>query len=839
MKVSLSLIGLASLWLALPRCALPAQPRVVLPRDASQLEALAGREVQRYVYLRTGRLLPLRVTDRLGSGDAIVVARQDRSGLLNGLGPTAEGAVVTDLAPQEYLIASFGPGRAGRGLLITGGDDVGTLYGAYRFAERLGARFQLDGDVLPDERIPLVLAGLHERQKPLFALRGLLPFHDFPEGPDWWTLDEWKSILSQAAKLRLNFVGLHTYPKGALGPEPTVWIGLPQDCNPDGTVRLSDATSWHNTQRFTDYGCYRPEKTGAFSFGGAALFESDDYGPEVNGPEDFPFPQTPEASVALMNRTGAMLREVFTFARQLGFKTCVGTEGPLSVPDVVKDRLQALNLDPADPATVQQLYTGMFQRIQRTYPIDYYWIWGHEGEINATNFLADYQGALRAAETVRPSFGLGLCGWGWITENFPTLDARLPTNVVFSAINLSVGNAPVSTNFARLTGRPRWAIPWFEDDPALIVPQLWVGRMRQDALDARTYGCTGLMGLHWRTRALGPNIVALAQAAWDQAGWSDYAAEAEAARSPRFRPTADFYQDWARAQFGPEASTSIARIFEDLDGRAPRPCDWDRGPGVITVNPQPWEKVEPSYRFVETLAGLRPQVRGRANLERFDWWLETFRYTRAMARLGCARGALDRLMARIEAEPDGQARRRLAQEEALPARLELVALLADLYAHLFATLHNSSELGTLVNLEQQALLRTQLLTRHDARLEALLGEPLPAAAQPWKDYRGPDRIVLPTRPGCLAAGEPLELKAFLLTAQKPAGAWLHWRSLGQGAFRRTPLVHAGRSVYRVNLSRPAGDDTLEYYVSARTASGRTIVYPTSAPALNLTAVSTP
>jgi len=33
-----------------------------------------------------------------------------------------------------------------------------------------------------------------------------------------------------------------------------------------------------------------------------------------------------------------------------------------------------------------------------------------------------------------------------------------------------------------------------------------------------------LMGLHWRTRILGPNIFALAQAAWNQGDWSRPAA---------------------------------------------------------------------------------------------------------------------------------------------------------------------------------------------------------------------------------------------------------------------------------------------------------------------------
>jgi hypothetical protein len=73
-----------------------------------------------------------------------------------------------------------------------------------------------------------------------------------------------------------------------------------------------------------------------------------------------------------------------------------------------------------------------------------------------------------------------------------------------------------------------------EDDPALSAPQLWVGRMRRDAADALRYGCDGLMGIHWRTRALGPNVSALAQAAWQQGAWAEaYRSAAPAAVPPR------------------------------------------------------------------------------------------------------------------------------------------------------------------------------------------------------------------------------------------------------------------------------------------------------------------
>ena len=48
--------------------------------------------------------------------------------------------------------------------------------------------------------------------EPMFDYRGLQPFHDFPEGPDWWDTQHYKQIITQLSKMKANFIGLHTYP---------------------------------------------------------------------------------------------------------------------------------------------------------------------------------------------------------------------------------------------------------------------------------------------------------------------------------------------------------------------------------------------------------------------------------------------------------------------------------------------------------------------------------------------------------------------------------------------------------------------------------------------------
>jgi len=113
-----------------------------------------------------------------------------------------------------------------------------------------------------------------------------------------------------------------------------------------------------------------------------------------------------------------LLGDTFSCARMLGIKTCIGTETPLVIPAVVKQRLQAAGKNPADPAVVQELYEGMFQRIAKVQPLDYYWLWTPEGwtwgavnqqQIDAT--MADFRACMAAAKNAKAPFTLATCGW--------------------------------------------------------------------------------------------------------------------------------------------------------------------------------------------------------------------------------------------------------------------------------------------------------------------------------------------------------------------------------------------------------------------------------------------
>jgi hypothetical protein len=534
----------------------------------------------------------------------------------------------------------------------------------------------------------------------------------------------------------------------------------------------------------------------------------------------------------------------------------------------------------------------------------------------------------------------------------------------------------------------------------MISPQLWAGRMRKDAADALAYGCTGLMGIHWRTRVLGPNVSALAKAAWDQSAfnpavnpelkvtlpkppegpdggqyaafpnnpiedteddplyqtvrydvsayyldvpdgtytvtlklcephygdrnkrvfgvkiqdrqvidqldvfrkvgknraldftfndvqvsdgrllidfvhqlefpcvaaitvegpatrkincggpaWGDYQADwpaSEKSNRDRFLPAADFYADWASAQFGAEAAGPVAALFEKIDGYLPRPSNWVKGPGGINPDGRPWEEVEKEYAFVDELAELRRLVKGPGNLERFDYWLNTFRYMRSNARVNCTWARFNEAMKKVQAEKDAEARKRLARELALPIRKELVAQVADVHRHLLASVTTAGGMGNVTNWQQHIM--PGLLAKPGDELAKILGEPLPADCVPSKDYQGEPRLFVPTVRTCLVAGEPLKLTAIVLGA-KPETISVFWRPMGSGEFAEVPMEHAARGVFRATLPAEAASADLEYYVQARATAttsspglrgGLSVLrFPASAPALNQTVVVVP
>jgi hypothetical protein len=311
--------------------------------------------------------------------------------------------------------------------------------------------------------------------------------------------------------------------------------------------------------------------------------------------------------------------------------------------------------------------------------------------------------------------------------------------------------------------------------------------------------------------------------------YKDYAADPAPSHraTSRDRATGDFYEDWALHQFGPEAGGRAAAIFSRIDGQLPRPSGWIGGPGGIAPDMRSWDEVAKDYAFVEEFERLRPRVKGAGNRERFDYWANTFRYLRAMARLNCAWGGFGRAMKEVESETDPQAKAKKARETALPARTNVVAALAEVYRPLLATVTNSSELGTIANWEQHIF--PGLIDRPGRALADALGEALPGAALPSKQYGGKPRLIVAAVRTSVAQGEALTLKIMFLAGKAPRSIALYWRAMGRGRFQEIAATHVARGVYTVALPpETARDGDFEYYVKATPERGKAVYFPAAA-----------
>jgi hypothetical protein len=505
------------------------------------------------------------------------------------------------------------------------------------------------------------------------------------------------------------------------------------------------------------------------------------------------------------------------------------------------------------------------------------------------------------------------------------------------------------------------------------MPQLWAGRMRKDAADARAYGCTGLMGIHWRTRVLGPNVSALAQAAWTQSGWpepvmriagadggrvdvhdhvvvagttdgpvyqtlltglrsyclpvpngpytlvlkfwepvhgekgkrvftvkvqgrpaienldifaeagkgkaldktvgigvtdgwiaiefvpqvgepclaglqangpyggrkincggpayKDFAEDLRPERTAgRYLPVADFYKDWARQSFGAEAGEKAGELFTRIDGLLPRPSNWIEGPGRVFPDSRALDEIRKDYAYVEEMERLRPLVKGPGNLERFDYWLNQFRFMRAAGKVDGLLARQKEAMEKLGKPTDAPAKKQFARETLLPIRVQIVRAVAEAHRHLLSTVTNASELGTIANWEQHNL--PVVLTKPGETLAQALGEPLPPEAVPSREYTGLPRIIVPAVRTAVDRGEGLKLKILVLDKQ-PQAPVVCWRILGSGEFTKLTATHKARAVYEASL--PAPKDDIEYYVEAETSAG-SLHWPVTAPQLCQTVI---
>ena len=849
--------------------------------DASTVEMQAAKEVRRYIFLRTGIAPEVISANRyadLPGGDVIVVAA-DNKFIITELKSEYGNVDAPDSDNRKgYILKSIS--KNGRHVLvITGADTVTTLTAAYRFAELIGCYFNLAGDVIPDQKLayPLDISDYDEKSQPWFELRGNLPFQNFLAGPDFWSKADYKSFITQQAKMGLNFFGLHHYPErgepsSIEGPEPHVWIGHKNDVNDDGTIKEGGAytTYWASTFRTAENSWSgTPVKTSGFSDGANQLFAYDEMASDAIG---FKKPATPTKKAEVLNKVGFLLHDAFSHAKQLGIKTALGTESPLAFepgnsqindegdpahiitedwirtcPPYVLKRMRDVygftvptSRAADNEAFAKSLYEGIFTRIMRTHPLDYFWVWTYEmwsygGHVPSKDQIEavadDYKYANQVMTEMNTPFKLATFGWKVGSSggdgNELEFHDDLPLGVPFGTLwDDAQGMWAVLP-----AGREGWTSCWYEEDWGLIQPQLRsLGVYNEVAHGIRNGGVQANIAKHWRIKSISQASAAHAKLSWDNrapVAGELLSLNKAVNRFPLFdiwetsivnQPPAfvswiiKHYQDWAKANFGSEKSDEIGALLamadrlgepkftgEGIKGSIPRSSRFLPSALNELEDDDPKSTTDP--RFLDAIhvytqfCSYKDHIVGIGNRDRYMYWYHFFQGQIELCKMAIYRQLY------VESDFADIAKKKLILES-----------WSNLMTHEIQRVRNASELGVIAQLHQSTLTDT-------IRGELGITEPVDTT------YKGENVVRAMPELSQIHGDENFEQKVIFLGEGGVTNPEMHYRKMGSsGPFSAIALtpVNSSSHVMKASLANPGYD--FEYYITGL-IDGQAVTYP--------------
>jgi hypothetical protein len=403
----------------------------------------------------------------------------------------------------------------------------------------------------------------------------------------------------------------------------------------------------------------------------------------------------------------------------------------------------------------------------------------------------------------------------------------LPGDVIFSALGNTLGWDPVAEAFGRLGDRERWPIPWLEDDPSMWFPQFRAARIEDDMTRARSFGCQGMLGIHWRHRIVDPTATYFARAAWD----SDLTAKAHYAR-------------YARSQASGPRAESLAGLLVDCDMGRTIASTYTGGkePGGFASHIELTADYHEAFAYRENQpdAALLPTQRRTA--ARFAALARTAGSAAERERLAYLAGfvgfmvpycdayrnahALDAVLAsagELRKAGDAAGATKLVLREGVPLWTALAPQVREAVLDLQAVIATRNDLGQIASM-QNKLVRIAI-ERLRLSLQEFVGELPPEAERVYATTILPDdgaapRIFLPTRPSILRPTEALRLLAVAPgLGSDPALVFLT-RRLGEHEWSSSPARHEGRSVFSVTLGPfSEGGAPIEYRLEARGPTG--------------------
>lgn len=494
---------------------------VVISVKPTSMEEYAAKELCRYVNLLT-RQLPM-ITTTLNS-NGFILSKDIR----------------VDCGAQGYHLKK--ENRNGVQVIsIAANDDAGLLYGVYGFLEEhMGISFGFDGDIIPERKtVEELFADIDETKTPAVAIRGFLPWTNFPQSATSYSWEDWKFILDQAAKMRMNFLLIHNY-SGEEGHNEMFH-------NFEVDNKLSRV--WNATAKTGHaWGSYPGWDVNKYPFGSKQLFDDYDFG------ADCALHNETLTNKQVFRKGVNEFQRVIAYAHTRGIKIGLGLDINL-IPDYY-------GLNPDDPKVI----AARVKQIETDYKdLDYLFCFqseslGQEGAVKERKeWRSIFDGFYNGLKKTLPKLRFAVAGWGIRAQDVATL----PEDVICAPISYY---SDACESGAAFGAREYWGCPWLQRDfnsSVYYYPYNMDISNTIKAWNNRAPNMKGFYALTWViTDAIKPKLWFMSRAAWDSKN--------------EFNSAEKLYQKYAELQYGKKAASFVTPIINQNEamGSDFSECRW-------------------------------------------------------------------------------------------------------------------------------------------------------------------------------------------------------------------------------------------------------------------------
>ena len=513
------------LVICLPLISQAGQLTILQAEQPTPMEDYAAKELSRYVYALSGNL-PIIKSGNISTSGYILGRR--------GTHPLIDELLTQTIGAQGYALKKIKLNDQDV-ILIAANDEAGVLYGVYGLLEEhYGIQFNFDGDVLPSGTT--LFPDINETKTPLVSIRGFLPWTNFPQSATSYSWDDWKYILDQMARMRMNFLQIHNY-NGEEGHNEMFH-------NFDVAGKMSRV--WMATARSGHaWGSYPGWDVNKYLFGSSALFDDYDFG------ADCALHNEKLDNKQVFRKGVNEFQRVIAYAHKRGIKIGLGLDINL-IPD-------SYHREPDDP----KIMAARVKQIEADYPdLDYLLCFQSESLTHdspeaekmrqrwRTIFDAFYVGLKKSM----PQLRLAVAGWGLRAVDV----AALPADVICAPIS-RYSDAFEDGHIYK--DHEYWGCPWMERDfysSLYYYPYNMHLSNTIKAWQQRAPNMNGFYTLTWRiTDAIQPKLWFMARAPWDIKN--------------EFNSGEVVYRKFSEQQYGKKAAALVTPIINQNE---PYATDW-------------------------------------------------------------------------------------------------------------------------------------------------------------------------------------------------------------------------------------------------------------------------